>query len=80
MLEHVKINENIKFFARINSAIKDVGWSGEIVPISVERKYAMIVGPSAKEIVKCLFLCNKIKEYHEFRCKKNRYRFYKVEF
>lgn len=80
MLERAKINENINYFTSINSAIKDVGWVGELVPISVERKYAMIVGPSANEIVKCLLLCNKIKEYHEFRCKKSNNRTYKVQF
>ena len=80
MLELAKIIDYLKYLKKVNKAFDDVGWNGQMIPISVERKYAVIVGDSASKIANHLLIADKITGYYEIKTEKDKTRAYAVEF
>lgn len=65
MTKSKKINEFIDYIIRFNDALTCVGYNGRFIPVDLEKKYGVIVGPSAARIINHLHCYEKIDEYEE---------------
>ena len=65
MLTIRKINKFLEFINKFNEALEIVGYNGRLIPITLEKKHGVIIGPSAKMIINHLKSSDKIDEYEE---------------
>ena len=67
MLTIKQINKFLDFIKRFNEALELVGYNGRFIPITLEKKHGIIIGPSAKMIINHLYSSDKIDEYEEIK-------------